>query len=176
MASGDTLITLTPLDNTPPAANFATFDTMTGASTPAESIPVLDFDDTTQEYADFYCVMPASYAGGGVTVTVVWSCADHDEGTPHVVAWQAAFRRVADDAEDLDTTAHTYDFNEVIATVPSVAGEVAYDNITFTNGADMDSVSAEEYFIIRVTRDPTPSSGTDATGDASIHAVVISET
>jgi hypothetical protein len=175
MASGDSLLILTPFHNSPPATLYATFDTMTGASTPAESIPVLDFDDTTAEYADFYCVMPRNYAGGGITVTIAWSCADHDEGTPHVVKWDAALRRVADDAEDLDTTAETYAYNTVEATVPSVAGEVVYDPITFTNGADMDSVAVGEYFILRVRRNVT-TSGTDATGDASIHAIEIKET
>lgn len=173
MASGDTLVTFTPLDNTPPATAYATFDTMTGASTPAEAIPVLDFDDTTQEYADFYAVMPASYAGGGVTITVGYSAA---EASTDVVDWEAAFRRVADDAEDLDTTAHTYDFNGSVDTAPSAVGEVAYASITFTDGADMDSVTAGDYFVLRVTRDPTPDSGTDVTGDASIHFIRISET
>jgi len=40
----------------------------------------------------------------------------------------------------------------------------------------MDSVAAGEYFILRITRDPTPSSGTDVTGDASLHAVHVKET
>jgi len=174
MASGNALLVLTPLDNVPPATLYATLDTVTGTSTPAEAIPVLDFDDTTQEYADFYCVMPSHYAGTtGVTVKIIFSAA---EAATDVVAWQAAFRRVADDAEDLDTTAHTYVYNEVVATAPSVVGEVAYDDITFTDGADMDSVVAGDYFILRVTRDPTPSSGTDVTGDASLHAVYVTET
>ena len=173
MASGNTLAVFFPQDGEPPATVFATVDTIAGASTPAEAITVLDFDDTTQEYMDFAGFMPANYGGGGVTVTVVFSAA---EAATDVVAWQAAFRRIADDAEDLDTTAHTYDFNEVVATAPSVVGEVAYDDITFTDGADMDSVAASEYFRLRVTRDPTPSSGTDVTGDGSIHAIVIKET
>jgi hypothetical protein len=173
MASGDTLIILTPLDNVPPATLFATFDTMVGTSTPVESIPVLDFDDTTQEYADFYCVMPRNYAGGGVTVTIGYSAA---ETSTDVVNWECAFRRVQDDAEDLDTTAQTYDYNETIDTAPSDVGEVAYATITFTNGADMDSVAVGEYFILRVTRDPTPESGTDVTGDASLHFIEIKET
>ena len=173
MASGDTLLILTPQDYVPPATIYATLDFMVGTSTPAENIPVLDFDDTTQEYADFYLAMPAAYSGGGITLTVVFSAA---ETSTDVIAWQAAFRRVADDAEDLDTTAHTYQYNEVIATAPSVVGEVAYDDITFTNGADMDSVVAGDYFILRVTRDPTPSSGTDVTGDGSLHALIMKET
>ncbi len=173
MASGDSLLILLPVSSIAPATTYATFDTMVGTSTPAESIPVLDFDDTTQEYADFYCVMPEHYDGGGITATIVFSAA---EAATDVVEWQLAFRRVADDAEDLDTTAHTYDYNAVVATAPSAVGEVAYDNITFTAGADMDSVVAGDYFILRVTRDPTPSSGTDVTGDASLHAIHVKET
>ena len=173
MASGDLLAKFFPSDGEPTSTVYATPDTITGTSTPAEEILVLDFDDTTQEYMDFSDVMPPHYDGGGVTVTVFFSAA---EAATDVVAWQAAFRRIADDAEDLDTTAHTYDFNEVVATAPSVVGEVAYDDITFTDGADMDSVAAGELFRLRVTRDPTPSSGTDVTGDASIHAIVIKET
>ena len=174
MASGDTLWVFDPLALTPPTTIFATGDTVLGTSTPAESVPVLDFDDTTQEYIDFYGVMPEHYAGTtGITLTVYFSAA---EAASDVVAWQAAFRRIADDAEDLDTTAHTYVYNEVVATAPSVIGEVAYDDITFTDGADMDSVVAGDYFILRLTRDPTPSSGTDVTGDASLHMLHMKET
>ena len=173
MASGNTLFSLFPEAGKPPATLYATIDILVGASTPAESIPVLDFDDTTQDYTDFICQMPSNYSGGGITLTIVFSAA---EAASDVVAWQAAFRRIADDAEDLDTTAHTYVYHEVIATAPSAVGEVAYDDITFTDGADMDSVVAGDYFILRVTRDPTPSSGTDVTGDASLHAIHVKET
>ena len=173
MASGDTLIALFPQNVSPPATIYATHDTMAGTSTPAESIPLLDFDDTTVEYADFYCFMPRHYAGTtGITLTIVWSAA---EAAADVVAWEAALRRVADDAEDLDTTAHTYVYNSSgDVTAPSVIGEVAYDPITFTDGADMDSVVAGEYFILRVKR--VAPGGTDVTGDASIHMIELQET
>ena len=174
MASGDSLLILTPAMASLPATSYATFDTMAGASTPAESILVLDFNDTTNEYADFYCVMPEHYAGTtGITCTIMFSAA---EAATDVVEWQIALRRVADDAEDLDTTAHTYDYNAVVATAPSIVGEVAYADRTFSNGTDMDSVVAGDYFILRITRDPTPSSGTDVTGDASLHAIHVKET
>lgn len=171
MATGNTLLILTPLDNTPPATIYATLDTVVGTSTPVEAIPVLDFDDTTVEYADFYCVMPSHYAGGGVTLTFVWSAA----AATNNGAWAAAFRRVQDDAEDLDTTAQTYDYNQTAdLTPPSAVGEVAYDTLAFTDGADMDSVAVNEYFILRVKR-PAPS-GTKITGDCSIHAIIVKET
>lgn len=171
MASGNTLLVLTPSDYSPPATIYATLDMMVGTSTPAESIPVLDFDDTTVEYADFYGIMPRHYAGGGVTLTIYWSAAQATNNG----AWAAAFRRVADDAEDLDTTAQTYDYNTTADLTPaSAVGEVAYDTLAFTDGADMDSVTAGDYFILRVKR-PAPS-GTKITGDCSIHAIEIKET
>ncbi len=172
MASGNTLLILTPLDNTPPATVYATFDTMVGTSAPVENIPVLDFDDTTVEYADFYCCLPSHYAGGGITLTFIWSQAL----TTNTIVWQAAFRRVQDDAEDLDTTAQTYDYNKTGALTPAnVVGEVAYDTITFTDGADMDSVAVGEYFILRVARLPTDANDTSV-GDSSLHAIVMKET
>lgn len=171
MASGDTLAVFHPADNTPPATVYATLDTITGASTPAEAVPVLDFDDTTVEYADFYGVFPNHYANGGVTLTFVWSAA----AATNNGAWAAAFRLIDDDNEDLDTTAFTYDYNQTAdLTPPSAVGEVAYDTLAFTNGADMDSVIANKYFILRVKR-PAPS-GTKITGDCSIHAIIVKET
>lgn len=172
MASGETLLILTPLDNTPPATVYATLDTMTGTSSPAESVPVLDFDDTTAEYADFYCALPRNYASGGLTITFAWSAA----AATNTAVLRAAFRRVADDTVDLDTTAFTYDYNTTGAlTPPSAVGEVAYDTLTFTDGADMDSVAVGEYFILRVGR--APADGNDTlVGDVSIHAIEIRET
>jgi hypothetical protein len=174
MASGDTLLVMTAEHANPPnASTAAQLTVLAGTSTPAESIPVVAYDDTTQEYMDFRAVLPASYDGGGLTVIIGYTAA---ETSTDVVDWEAAIRRVADDAEDLDTTAHSYDYNGVVDTAPSAVGEVAYATITFSDGADMDSLAASEYFILRVTRDPTPDSGTDVTGDASIHFIEIRET
>ena len=172
MASGDTLLTLFPQGGTPPATLFATQDVMVGASAPAESIPVLDFDDTTIEYMDFYCLLPRNYAGGGVTLYFQWSGA----AATGAVVWSAAFRRVQDDLEDLDTAVQAYDYNNAAAgTAPSVIGEVAYENVAFTDGADMDSVAVGEYFILRVRRVPTDA-GDTLVGDALIHSLSLKET
>jgi hypothetical protein len=121
---------------------------------------------------NFSGTMPPNYTGGGVTLHIKHGAADV---ASDVVEWQAAFRRIADDAEDIETS-QTYDFNIVVATVPSAVGEVAYDVITFTSGSDMDNVVAGDRFGLRVTRDTTPSSGTDATGDAYLHSIEIKET
>ena len=64
MASGDTLLVLTPLHNEPPSANAATIDLRNQHA-------VLDFDAATDESAVFGGVLPRNYAGGGVTITLV---------------------------------------------------------------------------------------------------------
>jgi hypothetical protein len=114
--------------------------------------------------------MPAHYAGGGVTV-IICSSAGTTTGT---LQWAVAFRAIKDDAEDLDTTAQTYDYNVVnIGTLASAVGEVTYDNITFTDGADMDSTAAGDEFILRIRRD----TGSDtASTDCYLVGIEIKET
>ena len=173
MASGNTLIVLTPANRAGPATVAATFDTIPGASSPSESIPVLDYDTTTVEYADYQCWMPSNYAGGGITVTVVWSASTATTGN---AIFGVALRAVPDDAEDLDTTAFTYDYNDsAAAAAPSAVGETSHDNITFTDGADMDSVGANSHFLLRVRRSVADAGDTMA-GDAEIQEIIIKET
>ena len=174
MASGNTMMVLFPADGVPPstAAVYAQHDALTGAdATAAEAIPFIAFDDNHNEYIDFYCVMPSNYAGGGITLTFIWG----SSATTNNGRWQAAFRLVGDDDEDLDTTDHAYDFNLTgDLTPPSAAGEVAYDTLTFTDGADMDSVVAHKYFILRVNNPATV--GTDLGADSRLFAIIMAET
>ena len=174
MASGNSLFVFRAQDSAPTATAYAQPDTVTGTSTPAEGIPVLDFEDgtaTSGEYVDFYGVFPRNYAGGGLTLTLYWLSA----ATTGDCVWSAAFRRIADDAEDLDTTAHTYAYNSVTATTASAAGELDYATITFTDGADMDSLAVGEAFILRIFRD-SDAAGDTLAGDASLFAVECKET
>lgn len=172
MAAGDTLLILTPAHGVPPAANGATWDTLAGASTPAEAVPFHAFDDTTVEYTDYIVMMPRHYGGNGITLTFAWS----STATTGTAVLSAAFRRIQDDAEDLDTTAQTYDYNNTGALTPaSAAGEVVYDTLAFTDGADMDSVAAGEAFVLRVRRVPTDGND-NMTGDLRLHSVEVRET
>ena len=127
----------------------APIDYIVGAATPAENAPVAVFADAASAYLDFYGTLQG-YGNGGLTLSIKWSSL----ATSNAVVWQAAFRRMQDDGEDFDTMAHSYDFNTVTATAPSAAGENSYDNITFTNGADMDSLANGEAFVLRILRDP----------------------
>ena len=81
MASGDTLFILTPNGSSPPAANFATLDTVADASTPAMSIPVLDFDGAADEHMDWYVTLPNHYSGAtGLTFSYKYAMDDTDGG------------------------------------------------------------------------------------------------
>lgn len=155
----------------PPATAYATPDARAGGSTPAENVPVWDFDDTTAEYLDFLCVLGPNYAGGGLTIVLPWSATSATSGA---TVWQVAIRRIADDAEDVDS-AQTYDYNTVADTCASASGEISVPTVTFTSGADMDSVVAGDVFILRVGRLPTDGSDT-MTGDAELWTPVIKET
>ena len=155
----------------PPATLFATLDIIAGASTPAESIPCYLFDDTTVEYMDFLCRLNEEYDSGGLTFTI-WYAAAATSGN---AGWSLAIRRINEDAEDLDTTAHSYDYNDSVGdTVPSASGEVQSVTIAFTDGADMDSLAVGELFILRIKRN-TGVTG-NATGDLKLVEIVGKET
>lgn len=145
-----------------PSTLYATLDTRLGGSTPAENFPVYDFDDTTEEYLDFYCRLDG-YGGGGLTVTFDWSSGIATTGD---VRWGAAIRRIADDAEDVDSS-HTYVFQEATDTTASVAGERSRATITFANGSAMDDLADGESFVLRIRREPGDAAD-NFSGDAEL--------
>ncbi len=170
MASGDTLAVFSALNISGPSANNATIDTFAGAA--SEVMPVLDFDPgSTEESADFKSVMPSAYGGGGVTATVYWS----SDATSGDVIWSGAFKSVTADADDLDTKSFAAQNDSAADATASAAGEITQTDITFTDGADMDSVAASEMFFFRLTRSSADASDTMNSNDAEVHLVVIKE-
>lgn len=163
MAAGDTLLIFTPHANAPPATNYATLDTR-------NSHWVLDFDDTTQEGAVFFGVMPRNYAGGGVTVYVHHAATTATTGT---IGWVIAFERIGDRQQDLDADGFAAENTITAVTVSGTSGQVDIVNTTFTDGADMDSVAVGEGFRLRVRRNVASDT---VSGDAELLAVEIQET
>ena len=164
MASGDTLLIFSPLNNEPPSSNYATFDTR-------NQHPVLDYDATTNESAVFTGIMPQSYAQTtGVTVYIHYAMSSAEADT---VDWDAAFELIGDQDQDIDSD----DFAAVNSvddtTVPGTSGLVDIVSIAFTDGADMDSVTPGDSFRLKITRD---AASDDAAGDAELVAVEIRET
>ena len=164
MASGDTLVVFTPLHNEPPASNFATLDIR-------NQHPVLDFDATTNESAVFKGILPRHYAGTtGVTVYIHYAMSSAEANT---VDWDVAFERIGDQQLDIDGDSFAAVNSVDNTTVPGTTGLVDIVNVTFTDGADMDSVAVGEGFRLKITRD---ASSDDAAGDAELWAVEVKET
>ena len=164
MASGDTLLTFHPYNNEPPAANYATLDLR-------NLHPVLDFDKTTNESAVFSAIMPRNYSGAtGLTVYIHFSV---DTVEVNTVDWDVAFERIGDGQLDVDGDSFAAVNSVDNTTVPGTTGLVDIVSITFTDGADMDSVAVGELFRLKITRDATSD---DADNDAELHAIELQET
>jgi hypothetical protein len=168
MASGDTLCIFTPLGNEAPSASYATLDLRNGH-------PCLDFDASVDENALWTSVLPRNYAGGGITITLIWA-ATSDTNTAHLCRWTTAIERCEDNGTDLDADSFAT-ANTTGANPRGTSGALTYTTIAHTNGAQMDSVAVGEMFRLKVTRDGDGTSGTDdMTGDAELYAVEIKET
>jgi len=168
VASGDAVVEI--LEVIQPGTSYAQFAARAGGSSPAESLPVYAFDSGTIEYLDFICRL-RGYDGGGLTFTIAWTSAT---ATGNNCRWSLAIRRFADDAEDVDTS-QTYDYNDVDCACPSASGEIVYDNITFTDGADMDSWADTEVAIVRLRRNASHAND-NMSGDAQFIALAGKET
>lgn len=163
MASGDRMALFHPYDNEPPASNYATLDFRNGH-------PVLDFDASTNESAINSGKLPDNYDGGGLTVKLGYSMSSATSGD---VDWDAEIERVGDQQLDVDADSFAAANSVDNTTVPATSGLVDVVSITFTDGADMDSLAAGEQFRIRITRDAVSDT---AAGDAELHFVEILET
>jgi len=158
--------TFLPTDNQPPASAYATPDYR-------NTHPILDFDGTTDEEAVFKSVLPTTYDGGGLTVDTYWSFTSATSGSLRV---QAAIERI--DVSSLDIDADSFAaFQSAGGTAPGTSGMVVKATVTFTAGAQMDSLAAGEMFRLKIRRDADGTSGTDdITTDAELHAVAVRET
>ena len=155
-----------PQANEPPTSAFATLDTR-------NAHPVLDFDGATDEEAVFTAVLPAGYAGNGLTVQTWWMFTSATSGSLRV---QAAIERIDVSSLDLDADSFAA-FQSAGGTAPGTSGRVILVPVTFTDGAQMDSLAAGELFRLKIRRDADGTSGTDdITTDAELVAVLVKET
>lgn len=161
MATGQTLAIFMPSDNEPPATNYATFNVSATALH-----PTLDFDTTTQEAAIFSGIMPRHYAGGGITVYVVWAIA----ATTGTVGWTVEFER-SNTAINADSFAGAQTITA--ATVSGSTLVPSVTNVAVTDGANIDSLAVGDLFRIRIKRDVANDT---AAGDAFLLGVELKET
>jgi len=167
MASGDTLATFFPADNEPPASAYATFDTR-------NAHPTLDFDGAADEEAVFTGVLPRNYAGGGLTVYCHVAFTSATSGSGRL---QADIERMDASSLDIDADGFTTTFQSAGVTAPGTSGQIVVGTITFTSGAQMDSLAAGEPFRLKIRRDADGTSGTDDIAtDMELLAVEVKET
>jgi hypothetical protein len=167
MASGDTLCTFFPADNEYTGANPATPDLRNGH-------PTLDFDAATDEFALFTSILPRNYAGGGITISLVWG-ATSDVTTTHACRWSTQIER-GDTGTDFDADSFAA-VNTTGGNPSATSGAPTYTTIAHTSGAQMDSLAVGELFRLKVSRDADGTSGTDdMTGDAELYGIEIRET
>lgn len=168
MASGDTLAVFFPAMADIPASSYATFEVVANTL-------VLSYDDTTDEDVQFPGFMPRHYDGGGITVTVGWMTASATSGT---ISLDVALKSITDDTDDMGVGGKSFAAaNNANPSPASASGEVKYTEITFTDGADMDSIAAGEYFRMLVRRDANGTTSTDnMTGDMQLVFIEIRET
>ena len=167
MASGDTLLILTP----------HSADLPTSGDVPVPDVrndhPILAFNATDDSVVNFPIVMPRHYAGTtGVTATIFWSAAT---AIADVTVWSLAWERHEDDAFDLDAdgfaTGKTVD-----ATAASADGELSYDTIAFPDGSEMDSIAVGESGRLRLIRLASSDADDTMAGNAELHRIEIRET
>ena len=175
MASGDTLCVFDALSGVPGDADYATMDTIltTSADEPDSIVPVLDFDPgATEEYIYFRGRMPEHYGGGGVTVTISWT----SEATTGNVIWSLAWKSFTAGADNVVTKAFAAPNDSSASATDATARDLNETTITFTDGADMDSVAAGEMFWLELHRSSADASDTMDSNDAEFHSMHIEET
>lgn len=162
MASGNTLAVFMPQAHQPPASAFGVIDTN-------NSHLVLSFANGSDLASLFSGTLTRNYGGGGLTVTLVWA-ATVNAGN---VKWNAYVERLQDGVSDITSNSFAA-AQSVTDTVPGTAGVVKYSTITFTSGAQMDSLAAGEAFRLKVERNGASGSDT-AAGAAQLLRVEIRE-
>ncbi len=171
MATTDTLFVLSPQGSIPPSANYATQDTVADASTPNTYFPVLDFDATTSEHADWHVTVPSHYAGGGFTISWKGGTDANDTGT---LSLAIRIKNVADASiMTADLGIDTATAVTITDTPPATPiNKINYSATGTLSHANAGSPAVGDRLIIRATRDI---SDTNA-GDLQLAEVLILET
>ena len=149
LGSGNTLSFHTASQFNLPSTGYAQFDLVIGGSTQGEYLSCVAFDAATQEYADRLVYFDEKYKGGDIEVTIGHTHNGAAASTGSVLIG-AAFQAIASTTNLKN--AKTYDYNQMNPTVATSGGMIKESVITFTAGADMDSIAANTAAILRFTR------------------------
>jgi hypothetical protein len=165
MASGNTLAIFTPLHNQGPATNYATLAAR-------NQHPILAFDPATAWAGIFAAVLNRAYAGGGITLTIVWTS---DTATTGNCVWKADWERNASGFGVGTDAFDTANAQSATAAAPATAGNLVYTTIAFTAGQLPTGLAVGEKYRLRIQRDATNAADTMA-GNAHLVAIESRET
>ena len=172
MAIGDTLFILQPHGSIPPSANRATIDWMADASTPNMQIPVLDFDGTADEYADWFVTIPSQYSDTtGFTFSVKYAMDGTDGDAVELEIRVLPLVDLDDFDDDLLMDAQT---PVVVTDDPGVdANEINYTTTFTLAKANFGSAVKGTKLCIRAMRDTSYAANPD---DLQLIEILIIET
>lgn len=149
-----------------PVFAFATTDTR------ASDLRLLDFDAASNEIEIFFFLMPRSYAGGGVTVSI-WVLTTTTTGD---MSFKGFFKSATDNVDNLDTKNFAAPQSNTAIDAPGAVGRARLFTIAFTNGAQMDSIAAGEPAFFMLMRDAQDGTNDDMAGVAEFLVGEIKET
>lgn len=161
MASGETLCKFKPQDNEP--------QTGSGRRDTRNNHPTIDLALT--EIMVVSDIMPRNYAGTtGITINMHIAMSS---ATANDIKLEGSLERIGE-VQNLDSDGFAAAQNTGDITVPGTSGDIDIIPVTFTDGAQMDSIAVGEGFRLKVERVVVV--GTDATGDLEIRFIEIKET
>jgi len=134
----------TPLNNEPPATNFATIDTR-------NSISVLDFDGTTQESAVFRGLIPEGASFSSLTSRIFFTSI----GSTGDVVWGVQYEQMLN--YDIDTDGFQTPGITGSVTVSGTTGTVIELSLTTSN---IDGLTIGDPFRVKLYRDATDAADT----------------
>jgi hypothetical protein len=148
----------TALDNQPPATLFATLDTR-------NSIPVLDFDAASTEYAVFGgFIQDGANLTSGLHVNIHWTASTATNGN---CVWQAEFKDMDDDLDSITWGTPVTGISLTNAT----NGAPTTTTISLSS-AQIDNLVAGDFFLLRIARSGGSASDT-MVGDAELIALEV---
>ncbi len=130
---------------------------------------VADFDASTPESLIFRGVLPAHYSGGGLTLEIFWL---GKTATTGEVVWGAAIEA---GGTDLDSDSFATEQEAAAATTSGTSGIETKTTITFSSGANMDSLAAGGSFRLKLRR-IADDVDDDMAGDAQLLSLNLKET
>lgn len=158
-AKGQTLLTLLPAGDEPPATSYATWGLR-------NQHPFIDYTSGGSLVANWTQVLSRNYSGNGLSIVVNYVTASATSGTAQFKMAVERDNAGASIATDNFATAQT----ATAATVPGTSGLVGQFTIPISAGANMSSAVAGDQVRFQLTR------GTDtATGDMEVLSVEVRE-